>query len=148
MKKKIPFQWLGGTSISAQTERISHARHEKSCKTGSTPCIPSNFPVNYKVTDKINSSFKSSWMQFKFQNQLKWRPVVRVWGWQGARGSMSAFPTVVYFIKISANQNNGKLSGDDLFLIKCISLPELLAMRFMALWREPDLAAPFLPKSL
>lgn len=46
---------------------------------------------------------------------------------------MSAFPTVVYFIKISANQNNGKLSGDDLFLIKCISLLELLVMRFMAL---------------
>lgn len=37
----------------------------ESCETVGAPCIQSNFSDNYKVPDKINSSLKSNWIQFK-----------------------------------------------------------------------------------
>lgn len=79
-KKKIPFLWLGGT-WRLLWQNLSCVEGE-SRETGRAPCIQSNFSVNYKVPDKINSSLKSNWIQFKYEC------VVSVWRRQRAGGEM------------------------------------------------------------
>lgn len=64
-KKEIPFLWLGGT-WGLLWQNLSCVEGE-SRETGRAPSIQSNFSVNYKVPDKINSSLKSNWIQFKYE---------------------------------------------------------------------------------
>lgn len=61
-QKDSQFSWLGGTRLFRQNLLCVE---EESGGMEGAPRSQFNFSVNYKVPDKISSSLKSKWIQFK-----------------------------------------------------------------------------------